>query len=428
MDTVGNLGANFHNASDTADLKRSRTLKSFDYDFQDFFHPFISHLINQLNQTSVSGMLDPDFLAGLKLPYDPPPAGSPADYTPLDSASVSESVSVDLEPGVIDVSIGGPYANYNWELLYHIPVMVAVHLSSNQYFAEAQKWFHLVFDPTSTDTTAPVPERFWRSFVFRGSGDIENINTLLALLSTPDAGTSGTPPLDPAQIAAKTDLITGYNAILANPFQPHAVARTRPSAYQWYVVMKYLDNLIAWGDSLFLADTQGDDQRGGALLRARREPPRPAAADDAAARYDNPEKLPPAQAGRPGPDVERAGRTSSPSSRSIPCRVQARRPRPMIRAAPCSASAGRCTSASRRTRTSWPTGTRWPIGCSRSATARTSRASRSSSAVLSPAGPRHAHQGCRSRNRHRQHRQRPEPAARSEPMLAPDSEGARDRR
>jgi hypothetical protein len=33
------------------------------------------------------------------------------------------------------------------------------------------------------------------------------------------------------------------------------VARTRPSAYQCYVVMQYLDNLIAWGDSLFMADT-----------------------------------------------------------------------------------------------------------------------------------------------------------------------------
>ena len=33
------------------------------------------------------------------------------------------------------------------------------------------------------------------------------------------------------------------------------MARTRQSAYQWYVVMKYLDNLIAWGDSLFLQDT-----------------------------------------------------------------------------------------------------------------------------------------------------------------------------
>ena len=36
-----------------------------------------------------------------------------------------------------------------------------------QRFAEAQKWFHLVFDPTSTDTTVPPPERFWKSFVFR---------------------------------------------------------------------------------------------------------------------------------------------------------------------------------------------------------------------------------------------------------------------
>ena len=56
-------------------------------------------------------------------------------------------------------------------------------------------------------------------------------------------------------------MIAGYNAILANPFDPHVVARTRPSAYQWYVVMKYLDNLIAWGDSLFLADTQETSTR-----------------------------------------------------------------------------------------------------------------------------------------------------------------------
>ena len=33
------------------------------------------------------------------------------------------------------------------------------------------------------------------------------------------------------------------------------VARTRTLAYQYYVVMKYLDNLIEWGDSLFLQDT-----------------------------------------------------------------------------------------------------------------------------------------------------------------------------
>jgi len=33
------------------------------------------------------------------------------------------------------------------------------------------------------------------------------------------------------------------------------VARTRTLAYEYNVVMKYLDNLIAWGDSLFMQDT-----------------------------------------------------------------------------------------------------------------------------------------------------------------------------
>src|SRR5262249_37066520 len=36
-----------------------------------------------------------------------------------------------------------------------------------------------------------------------------------------------------------------------HPFQPWAVAKTRPSAYMLKTVMAYLDNLIAWGDSLF---------------------------------------------------------------------------------------------------------------------------------------------------------------------------------
>ena len=44
------------------------------------------------------------------------------------------------------------------------------------------------------------------------------------------------------------------NAILAwmaDPFDPHMVASTRISAYGKATVMKFLDNLIAWGDSLY---------------------------------------------------------------------------------------------------------------------------------------------------------------------------------
>ena len=251
MQQVEGLGA-FHTAGDIGlintlgtsqdsdgTITRLPYTEKFSYEFENFFHPFAGNLIQQLNQTSVAGMLDPAFLDTLHYAY------TSADYTVLDSLTSA----VTLEDQTIDVSIGGPYANYNWELLYHIPVMIAVHLSSNQRFAEAQRWFHLVFDPTSTDTSVPPPARFWKSFVFRGADGISDINTLISLLSTPDS------QLDAAQIQAKTDVITGYNGILANPFDPHLVARTRPSAYQWYVVMKYLDNLIAWGDSLFLADT-----------------------------------------------------------------------------------------------------------------------------------------------------------------------------
>jgi hypothetical protein len=245
----------FHNAAD-AGLKygadaaaalQSMTLRRqqvFTYDFENFFHPLVGQLIQQLNQTSVAGMLDPAFLKSIA---DPNANWFWGDYRQLPA---SATVKVLPHRRDIDVQLGGPYANYNWELLYHIPVMIAVHLSSNQRFAEAQKWFHLVFDPTSTDTTVPPPMRFWKCLAFRNNQPVLDINSLLQLLGTPD-----NQGLSDAQQTAKAAVLTGYNAMLQDPFQPHAIARTRISAYQWYVVMKYLDNLIAWGDSLFLQDT-----------------------------------------------------------------------------------------------------------------------------------------------------------------------------
>ena len=42
----------------------------------------------------------------------------------------------------------GAYTLYNWELFFHIPLLIATRLSSNQRFEEAQRWFHYIFDPT----------------------------------------------------------------------------------------------------------------------------------------------------------------------------------------------------------------------------------------------------------------------------------------
>lgn len=218
---------------------------SFTYTFENFFHPFVGDLIKSLNESSLAGMLNPEVLKAWNIGY------TSDDY----SSGFNK-----LSPKTIDLSINGPYANYNWELLYHIPVMVAVHLSNSQRFVEAQKWFHYVFDPTSTDDIS-APQRFWKFLGFRYTGpddphfpaytDIQNIHSLLILLSTPDEELKN----DPQRQKEKNAVIDGYNAIKENPFQPHRVARLRPGAYQWYVVMKYLDNLIAWGDSLFLQDS-----------------------------------------------------------------------------------------------------------------------------------------------------------------------------
>src|SRR5262245_58321878 len=168
-------------------------------------------------------------------------------YTP--NPNNDKLINVESFAKQIDVSESGPYANYNWEMFFHVPLTVAVHLSKTQRFAEAQRWFHYIFDPTCNDQTVKPPKRFWKFLAFRKDLEPKQIDYLLSLLSQP----VGKLPKDDEQRRAET--LNGYNAILQHPFQPHPVARTRHSAYQYCVVMKYLDNLIAWGDNLFQQDT-----------------------------------------------------------------------------------------------------------------------------------------------------------------------------
>ncbi len=210
----------------------------FEYTFRNFFHPYVGELISKLNRASLPGMLDPatqetreDFFQAL--------------YSPAQSTLVG----VEFFPKEIDVEDHGPYANYNWELFFHIPLTVAVHLSKTKRFAEAQRWFHYIFDPTSNDKSVDPPKRFWKFVAFRRDNDPKQIDELLTLLSKPVS------ELLPGEAELRDEVLNGYQAILNKPFQPHAVARTRHLAYQYNVVMKYLDNLIAWGDDLFQQDT-----------------------------------------------------------------------------------------------------------------------------------------------------------------------------
>jgi hypothetical protein len=141
----------------------------------------------------------------------------------------------------LDFSSSGAYAVYNWELFFHVPMTIAINLSKNQRFAEAQRWFHFLFDPTD-DSDGPTPERFWKVRPFQYT-DVAKAEELLVNLAT------GADPV------LREDTINSIAAWQAAPFRPHVIARYRQQAYMYKTVMAYLDNLIAWGDSLFRQDT-----------------------------------------------------------------------------------------------------------------------------------------------------------------------------
>ncbi len=121
----------------------------------------------------------------------------------------------------------GPCGLYLWEMFFHLPSLIANHLNADRKFEEAKEWYEKIFDPATreqADQTQPA-DRVWQFLKFRGLGS-DALKTILA---------------DKAALALYA----------SDPFSPHAIARLRPSAYQKATVMKYIDNLIDWGDDLF---------------------------------------------------------------------------------------------------------------------------------------------------------------------------------
>lgn len=126
-----------------------------------------------------------------------------------------------------------PYSLYNWEALFHSAGLLADNLSKSQRFEESRAWWHYIFDPINVKDDI---KKVWKFLPFRAT---DSKNVLEQIFNQLDPNTPN-------------EDITEWRD---NPFMPHVIARSRPSAYMKLVVMKYIDNLIAWGDSLFRQDT-----------------------------------------------------------------------------------------------------------------------------------------------------------------------------
>ena len=201
--------------------------------FNSFYHANVSRYSRSLNRFGLDGLLN---LANQRLNDNETEPVFKTTYSPV-PARVDLGANTPRED--VDFDYDGAYSIYNWELFFHAPFMIATQLSKNQRFEEAQKWFHYIFDPTTTDSPDqqddPGPERFWRVQPFYKEA-LDGTQTLAELLN------------DDAYAAQIRDW-------QANPFNPHVIARLRKVAYMKAVVMRYIDNLTAWGDQLFRRDT-----------------------------------------------------------------------------------------------------------------------------------------------------------------------------
>jgi peptidoglycan hydrolase-like protein with peptidoglycan-binding domain len=213
------------------------------FDFSIHYHPFVSEFMRSMRRGGTAGLLTPDSQALHEI--DVLSAGNKVallgtvferEYKPRDRvARPYPFEDVDFGPT-------GAYALYNWELFFHAPMLVATRLGKSQRFEDAERWFRFVFDPTDGSG------RFWKVLPFT-TAEPDRIDELLALLGTADDA------LDPDQLAKKASVTQQLEALRQHPFQPHLIARMRPGAYMKNVFMKYLDNLIAWGDQLFAQNT-----------------------------------------------------------------------------------------------------------------------------------------------------------------------------
>lgn len=195
--------------------------------FESLFHPFVCEYVRRVAQYGVDGLLTLD---SQRLQLMPEFAGRYAPTSAVVKPYPADGVDFGAtqNPAVFRTT---SYSVYNWELFFHIPMLVASRLTLNQRFAEARRWLHFVFNPTDGKGS------YWKVEPLAKT-PVQSIDAWFARLGAGDADVQ-------AQIAEWKD----------HPFEPHRIARMRLPSYQKYVVMQYLDNLIAWGDHLFARET-----------------------------------------------------------------------------------------------------------------------------------------------------------------------------
>jgi hypothetical protein len=194
-------------------LENTKVTAHIDGAALNFFHPFAHDLLRKIAAGSLDDLFD-YYVNKVSDPDDAFGQDAKATYHELKRA----------------------YSLYNWETAFHAPMLLVDRLLAAQQFDQALKMCHYVLNPYASGTTA---KRFWQFLPFT---QIDTRNVLEKLFLG----------LQPNKPDTPDGQITEWRN---HPFQPHVVARSRPSAYMKWVAMKYIEILIAYGDYYFRQNT-----------------------------------------------------------------------------------------------------------------------------------------------------------------------------
>jgi hypothetical protein len=156
---------------------------------------------------------------------------------------------------IVDFATDGSYSSYNWELFFHAPLLIGNLLSKNQRFEAARDWYHFIFNPLGVESAATggaPSSKYWITKPFFETTDPEYVQQRIDNILRMLAGDASVPGFSAQIRRALEDQVRDWRT---DPFEPHRIASYRTVAYQKTVVMRYLDNLIAWADQLFRQDS-----------------------------------------------------------------------------------------------------------------------------------------------------------------------------
>lgn len=226
------------------DLKDSQGLV-YGEQFKNTYHPLVCKLRSILYKDGIPELMKRETQID-KTNFNFENHYQPSSFIPqtfIKNADGTKTLSYPIED--IDFTSDGSYSVYNWDLFFRVPLHIATTLTKNQRFEEALTWFHYMFNPTGALPGNGV-QKYWvtKPFYLNQETDYiaQRIDTLLNAVADPS-----TPEIKELEFA-----ISEWRS---KPFRPDVIMRFRPVAYQKALLMKYIDNLVEWGDYLFRQDT-----------------------------------------------------------------------------------------------------------------------------------------------------------------------------